>query len=513
MRKTNLNSDSYQEIFKDILEEIEPDKKERIFIDYIKNDVLKRLRDCIKYFNEPNVEVQLAGSIAKDTYLKGTCDVDVFVMHSKNIGINNFFEWLKIIVNEAFKGSKILEAYAQHPYLQVYHTYVNPLNSTEKRNVRIDVVPSYKITDTKTILSSVDRTPLHTLFVKDNLKSIQKREVRLLKQFLKANGIYGAEHKTMGFSGYLCELLIIKYGTFIKVLEYFSKNFNGDVLILDKKFGYPKLKNVDQNEVNKIVTQMIDSTSPALIFLDPVDEKRNVAAAVSYNSLCKFILLCRAFLLSPNIEFFKCAEDNLNDISRKEFIKDLVKDVKSRNTDFVVIKFVRPNIIDDILYPQMKRAVNKISNQLLLNDFRVFGHYFDFTDKYCYIIFELDETRLPRVKKVIGPSIYYSNHLEKFIRTHKCAKSFYVDGKNIVAIENREDPYQDATRFISYLFDNQKIALSLGIPKNIYFALKSTYKIISINNVIVREPLIVFRYLYGMKSNVHLRHFIERMKN
>jgi tRNA nucleotidyltransferase (CCA-adding enzyme) len=47
-------------------------------------------------------------------------------------------------------------------------------------------------------------------------------EVRLLKKFMKGTGVYGAEIKIGGFSGYLCELLILKYRSFAQTIEAFA---------------------------------------------------------------------------------------------------------------------------------------------------------------------------------------------------------------------------------------------------------------------------------------------------
>ena len=52
-----------------------------------------------------------------------------------------------------------------------------------------------------------------------HLKTNQEKEVRLLKRFMKMVGTYGSEFKVGGFSGYLCELMIIRYGSFLKVLK------------------------------------------------------------------------------------------------------------------------------------------------------------------------------------------------------------------------------------------------------------------------------------------------------
>jgi len=43
--------------------------------------------------------------------------------------------------------------------------------------------------------------------------------VRLLKKFLIGTGIYGAEIAKEGFGGYVAEVFVLHYGSFLGVLE------------------------------------------------------------------------------------------------------------------------------------------------------------------------------------------------------------------------------------------------------------------------------------------------------
>ena len=47
----------------------------------------------------------------------------------------------------------------------------------------------------------------------------QADEVVLLKKFMESVGTYGSEFKVGGFSGYLCEMLILQYGNFMETLK------------------------------------------------------------------------------------------------------------------------------------------------------------------------------------------------------------------------------------------------------------------------------------------------------
>ena len=97
----------------------------------------------------------------------------------------------------------------------------------------VDLVPCYALPDASRIRSAVDRTPFHTRFVLSSLDDVKRGQVLLLKQFMKGIGVYGAEAKVQGFSGYLTELLIIKYGDLLNVLRAASGWRPGTVMDMD----------------------------------------------------------------------------------------------------------------------------------------------------------------------------------------------------------------------------------------------------------------------------------------
>jgi len=60
-----------------------------------------------------------------------------------------------------------------------------------------------------------------------------------LKQFMKGIGVYGSELRRRGFSGYLTELLVINYGSFLGVLKEASSipDIVHIAVFVDGKFG------------------------------------------------------------------------------------------------------------------------------------------------------------------------------------------------------------------------------------------------------------------------------------
>ncbi|HXU96341.1 MAG TPA: nucleotidyltransferase domain-containing protein, partial [Candidatus Nitrosotalea sp.] len=153
------------------------------------------------------VSVELGGSYAKGTWLKGKLDLDIFVKIKKEIDVKQFEEIGKKIGFASMKKFKPFVRYSEHPYVEA-----------EAEKTRVNVVPCYDV-EMGQWKSAADRSSFHTKFILEKLDAEKKNEVRLLKKFLGGTNIYGAEIAKEGFGGYVAEVLIYNYGTFIKVLE------------------------------------------------------------------------------------------------------------------------------------------------------------------------------------------------------------------------------------------------------------------------------------------------------
>jgi len=312
----------------------------------------------------------LVGSVAKGTYLKNP-DIDIFLRFPKELKKEELkklgIEIGKAVIPDGFAK------YAEHPYWRgVYNGF------------EVDIVPCYMIDSPDEKLSAVDRTPFHTEYVKKNLKDEQRDEVRLLKAFLKGIGAYGAEAKIQGFSGYLTELLILKYGDFLSTLKNVSKWKKRVYLYLEErgeKFHAP------------------------LVFIDPVDKRRNAASAVSEEKKSLFVHAAKSYLNSPKLEFF--FPKKTVPLSREEILER----VYERDTHFYVITLPKPDIIEDNLYPQIKRSMEAFLK--ILQEFHPVSDFF-VLDENVHFIIELERNMLPAVKKHEGPPVW-SPHGENFL--------------------------------------------------------------------------------------------------
>ncbi len=413
-----------------VLKSIKPSEREEREM----NEFVEKLLETARKLSKEMKPI-ICGSVEKDTWLSKKYELDLFMLYRPDVSKKDLEEKGLALAKKIIKNLKGKHqiAFAEHPYLRGW-----------VGKFQIDIVPCYDIENPENIKSAVDRTPHHVKFVKKNLKNPD--EVRLLKQFCISNKCYGADVKTLGFSGYLCELLIIKHGSFMECVKEASKWRAGHTITFD---------NSSYEEAKKF-------KSP-LIAVDPVDKNRNVGAAVSIEKFYTFVKSCKDFIENPKEEFFfrkQLKPYSIADISRK---------IKERNTRWYLITFKKPKIIEDILYPQMKRCSKSIEKMLNQNGFTVLRSDF-YCNRECVFIFEMETWHTPRVWKNIGPDVY-STHAEEFLKHYKNEKVL-IEGENWV-VENKKE-FTDALQFLKGLIrKSNKDLLERGIPSKIVPVIKS----------------------------------------
>jgi tRNA nucleotidyltransferase (CCA-adding enzyme) len=408
-----------------ILKNIKPSEKEEVEM----KKFIDKLLDTASKISK-NVKPIICGSIEKGTWLSNKNEIDLFLLFSPSISKKVLekkgLDFAKKII-KALKGRYQI-AFAEHPYLRGW---------TGK--YQIDIVPCYSISDPEKIKSAVDRTPHHVKFVKSNLKNPD--EVRLLKQFCIANKCYGADVKTQGFSGYLCELLIIKHDGFLNLSKEAAKWRAGYVISFDK---------IDRESTFK-------KFKGPLIVIDPVDRNRNVGAPVSIENFYRFVRACKDFIDKPGKEFFFKQE------VKPYSLLEIKKEFNRRGTRWYLISFDKPDVLEDILYPQLRRCTKAIEKLLNQYGFRVLRSDF-YCNKECVLVFEMETWQVPRIMKNIGPDVY-SKHAEQFLKHYKENK-VYTEGENWIVETERE--FATVLHFLKDLLKkSEKELLEKGIPSKI----------------------------------------------
>ena len=260
------------------MKRVRPSEEERRLAERVWRYVKERLEDTLAR-RGIEASVTLQGSLAKDTWLSGELDVDVFVLFP--VSWKARLGEAKELFREAFSDHVVEERHAAHPYIRVL-----------VENVWVDVVPALRVERGDAAETAVDRTPFHTEYIRSKLDDVQRDEVRLLKRFLKGIGVYGAEVAVKGFSGYAAELLIVAYGCFRYVLEKAARWKPPVVIDVEGHYG---------GSLPRIVEHFGETH---MVIVDPVDPRRNVAAAISKRSMAWFVLASRLYLREPSLHYY-----------------------------------------------------------------------------------------------------------------------------------------------------------------------------------------------------------------
>jgi tRNA nucleotidyltransferase (CCA-adding enzyme) len=453
---------NYQKVLKEVLKVVRPKTEEKKKINYVVKKVLAEAKkQARKYKAKPLV----AGSITRETWLPGKMEFDIFILFPEKLSGKKFeHAGLKVgkTIFEKLKGDWRIE-YAQHPYV-----------SGKIDGVEVDIVPSYDVKSTEKLKSAVDRTPFHVKYLEKHLPLKLSDQVRMLKQFLTANGIYGADAKTQGFSGYVCELLIVKYKKFASALQSAVKLKPRDVIDIEnfyKKSEYHKLRHMFKDQ--------------SLVLIDPTDKTRNTGAAVSSFNFFRFKKIAAEFLKNPSLEFFSrrvCPSIIENELILKQL---------ERRTELILVRFNPPKVVPDILWPQLRRFSERLQSILeeAQYEFKVLRR-----DEYsnektmAVVLLEMEVSKLPSVQKRVGPRVFDIDDSERFLKKYRgnptSVAGPFVEGENWVVETHRK--FMTAREKLSdTLKDDVKILKAKGVPNHIANELSKGFEIISESNRII----------------------------
>ncbi len=417
--------------------------------------------------------VRVEGSLAKDTWLKEDPDIDVFMQLPVSIPRKSLGELALKIARKATEGSRQMERFAEHPYLEAF---VN--------DVRVNVVPCY-LAKPSEWLSATDRTPYHTDYINGHLDKALRGDVRLLKRFMKGIGVYGAEIKVGGFSGYLCELLVLRFGSFSKVLKVFAQHTLRRVVDIE---GFYAGK---QRELELLFSE-------PLIIVDPVDKARNVASAVQSQKLHIFAAASKAFMEEPAEEYFYPLK------TQPLSAEELEETLRVRGSSLVFLVFGRVEAVPDVLWGQLHRTRKALRKQLELANFKVLrdATWSEANADFTVLVFEVEQQFLSGVRKHLGPPLEFTKECESFLSKYSAngdviVGPFIDDGRWVVEVRRT---FTDAAEFLK-----AKLGFGgrdVGVAELIAKELPKTFQ------VLVGEE-IMMHYTYNMDFSMFLTDFIS----
>ncbi|MGC9106972.1 MAG: hypothetical protein ACP5IE_02105, partial [Infirmifilum sp.] len=166
-------------------------------------------------------------------------------------------------------------------------------------------------------------------------------------------------------------------------------------------------------------------TAP-LIVLDPVDLRRNAAAAVGLEQLSKFIAFSKIFVENP--EILCCM------LEGKREVPDYMLD-----ENIIILRLLsHPPLSEDALAGKLRRILDSTRNTLERNGFNVLRGLMVHARRDFFLVFQLETSVLPPLEKKIGPPVWHTNS-KNFLRkwaSHTPAP--FIDGDRWVVISERK---------------------------------------------------------------------------
>jgi tRNA nucleotidyltransferase (CCA-adding enzyme) len=386
-------TDAVDAVLERVRDRVTPDADERAALEAVVEQVLDRAEAAVADL-DVEADVLHLGSTARDTWLSGDRDVDVFVQFPTSLDRD------ELEAHGLRVGHAVLpdghEEYAEHPYV------VSAVDGFE-----VDLVPCYDVAEATAIRSAVDRTPFHNDYLEDRLEDVAG-EVRLAKQFLTGIGSYGSDLRTRGFSGFLVELLVLEYGSFRVLLEAAAS-------------WHPPV------EVDPAGHAAATFDDP-LVVIDPTDHERNVASVCSRENVARLQHYARTFLANPDEGYFEPRRPEPLDESA------LAEIVESRGTTPVAIRFEAPDVVEDQLYPQLERSLGGVTDALERRGYDALRAE-AWAAESAVLYAELAVASRPAVERHEGPPVHVREHATDFFEK-------YADDEHVAG------PFIDGDRFV-----------------------------------------------------------------
>jgi len=406
--------------------------------------VLEKVKEAARKVLKPHkLTFIIAGSYVRNTYMRDKKEFDLFVLFPEKWSRERL-EKTGLDIGKKITGllkGKYIIAYAEHPYVR-----------SRAGGYAIDIVPCYKVKSATKIKSAVDRTPFHNTWLNRNLPQELTGDVRLLKQFCKGQGIYGSDTKVLGLSGYLCELLTIHYGGFRDFLDS-VKDWNAGQVFIDLESYHTNPDKIKPRFKNH-----------SLIIIDPVDPNRNVAAALSPGNFTKLVDGAKRFLKNPSQAYFFKKQPKIT-------LGKLDKIMRKRKTKFLSVVFDQPQIIQDVLWPQLRRSAKRLEDIMEEYEFHVIGWDVWSNEEFtkngkCVILLEMEVWELPHIRKIRGPPVFIQDRSQEFLRKYKPRARMLVEESYWKAEVIRKWKTAEL-KLKDTLSDPEKILRAKGIPSYI----------------------------------------------
>lgn len=388
-------------VLKKMLKQIEPSAKEQKEVQRTISGVLSKLQKSLERIHAKAVP---GGSIAKQTWISEQHDLDIFVKF-------DYEHWTGKQLSDALENAcrksfkQIERVHGSRDYFHIRHG-----------KYEIETVPVLDISKPEQAENVTDLSPFHTEWV--SKKTLQRpklsSEVRLLKQFCRSAGVYGAESFIMGFSGYVLEILTIHYGNFAELARSAAGWKSRAFIDADKKYA-----NESQAKQRINPSRLV---SPMLV-VDPVQPERNAAAALSEKNFEIFKQKCKDFMKRPSEDYFRI---------RKMGLKELKKDAGKNY--LVTYEAVPVEDKRDIAGCKIVKSHENIVRIFKQNGFEVVSSGWQWNDK-AIMWYNINKKKIDEYYVREGPDATSVPNAEDFRKVHK--NTFIKNGRLYAKIKRK----------------------------------------------------------------------------
>ncbi len=415
-----------------VRERVLPDPEERDRLRATAGTLTDRTREAIDDL-PVEADVVQVGSTARGTWVSGDRDIDLFVRFPADLDRAELEEYGLAVGHAVLPDGH--EEYAEHPYVKgVYDGF------------DVDLVPCHDVDAATELVSAVDRTPFHDAYLTEQLDDELAADVVLAKAFLKGIGAYGSDLRTEGFSGYLTELLVAELGGFVPLVE-------------SARSWHPPVEFDPEGHAER-------TFDDALVVVDPTDPTRNVAAVLSAANLARFQHYARDLLADPRESLFHPPEyEPLNAAEVRDHLD-------RREATPVAVVFDAPDLVDDQLWPQLRRSLDGVVRGLNDRGFEVLRDQAMVDDEgdRAALYAEVETPTRPAVIRHEGPPVAVRKHAADFYESYADdvdpdTYGPFIDGDRYVVERERE-----FTTVRGYLESDAAVDVALGARVEPVFA-------------------------------------------
>ncbi len=333
------------------------------------------------------------GSVAKGTWLPNGFDVDLFVAFDPSYRGKDISE----LLGKALERFRPALVHGSRDYFQIV-----------RQGVTFEVVPVLDVSSPKQAVNVTDMSPFHVKWVKGFISARPglANEIRLAKQFCKAQGVYGAESYIGGFSGHVIDILVIYYSSFEKLVENASKWGKKEVIDFYNHYRGKALEVMNPSK-----------TEGPLVVVDPILPERNAAAAVTMEKYEQFKKSCRRFLESPSVDFFVI----------KPFLPESIRS-QFPGKRVVVVEAEPLDGKKDVVGGKLRKAFSFLETRIREYGFSVIesGWHWPGAGK-AYFYFVFPDRAISERFLFAGPPVNEKEHADAFRKKH--SRAFEKQGR------------------------------------------------------------------------------------